>query len=59
MNAPTQHQWPVGLASPRDQEAHLMGKHGDGKDGEEGDKNQSKKESDGQWTKPVTNPPKK
>ncbi|GFE25188.1 hypothetical protein Sliba_56410 [Streptomyces nigrescens] len=36
-----------------------MGKHGDGKGGEEGDRQQSPKESDGQWTKPVTDPPKK
>lgn len=36
-----------------------MGTHGDGKGGEEGDKKQSNKEKDGQWTKPVTNPPKK
>lgn len=35
-----------------------MGKHGDGKGGSQGDNNQSKKESDGQWNKPVT-PPKK
>ncbi len=35
-----------------------MGEHGDGKGGEVGDKKQSPKESDGQWTKPVT-PPKK
>jgi len=36
-----------------------MGKHGDGKGGAEGDRQQSPKESDGQWTKPVTDPPKK
>ncbi|GAA2337169.1 hypothetical protein Scani_57050 [Streptomyces caniferus] len=36
-----------------------MGKHGDGKGGAEGDRQQSPKESDGQWTKPVTAPPKK
>ncbi len=36
-----------------------MGKHGDGKGGAEGDKQQSPKESDGRWTKPVTDPPKK
>lgn len=36
-----------------------MSKHGDGKGGTEGDKQQSPKESDGQWTKPVSDPPKK
>lgn len=36
-----------------------MGKHGDGKGGADGDRQQSPKESDGQWTKPVTDPPKK
>ncbi|WP_414166406.1 hypothetical protein ACMATS_00435 [Streptoverticillium reticulum] len=36
-----------------------MGKHGDGKGGEEGDKQQSPRESDGQWGRPVTDPPKK
>ncbi|MFJ6697155.1 hypothetical protein ACIQM4_13945 [Streptomyces sp. NPDC091272] len=36
-----------------------MGKHGDGKAGSDGDKQQSPKESDGQWSKPVQNPPKK
>ncbi|GGN45882.1 hypothetical protein GCM10012285_29920 [Streptomyces kronopolitis] len=36
-----------------------MGKHGDGKGGTDGDKQQSPKESDGRWTKPVTDPPKK
>ncbi|WP_329384754.1 hypothetical protein [Streptomyces sp. NBC_01716] len=35
----------------------FMGEHGDGKDGTEGDKKQTPKESDGQWTRPV--PPKK
>ena len=35
------------------------GGHGDGKGGSEGDKKQSPKESDGQWNKPVTDPPKK
>ncbi|CAL9576689.1 hypothetical protein SUDANB178_04914 [Streptomyces sp. enrichment culture] len=35
-----------------------MGKHGDGKGGEDGDKKQSPKEADGRWTKPIT-PPKK
>ncbi|MFB7907377.1 hypothetical protein ACFY2K_00330 [Kitasatospora sp. NPDC001309] len=30
-----------------------MGKRGDGKGGESGDKKQSKRESDGQWTKKV------
>ncbi len=40
-------------------EALRMGTHGDGKGGEEGDKNQSNKEKDGQWNKPVTDPPKK
>lgn len=35
------------------------GTHGDGKGGTEGDKQQSPKESDGQWTKPVSDPPKK
>ncbi|MCY0924260.1 hypothetical protein OS965_40220 [Streptomyces sp. H27-G5] len=35
------------------------GTHGDGKGGTDGDKQQSPKESDGQWTKPVTDPPKK
>ena len=33
-------------------------KHGDGKGGKEGDKQQSKKESDGKWDKPVSNPKK-
>ncbi len=33
--------------------------HGDGKGGEEGDKNQSNKEKEGQWNKPVIDPPKK
>ncbi|GES34103.1 hypothetical protein San01_65910 [Streptomyces angustmyceticus] len=36
-----------------------MGKHGDGKGGADGDRQQSPKESDGRWTKPVTDPPKK
>jgi len=36
-----------------------MGKHGDGKGGADGDRQQSPKESDGQWSKPVTDPPKK
>ncbi len=36
-----------------------MGKHGDGRDGRDGDKRQSPKESDGQWNKPVSDPPKK
>lgn len=34
-----------------------MGNHGDGKGGSDGDKQQSPKESDGQWNKPI--PPKK
>ncbi len=29
-----------------------MGRHGDGKGGEDGDKRQSPKESDGQWPPP-------
>lgn len=33
-----------------------MGTHGDGKGGSDGDKKQSPKEGDGQWTKPI--PPK-
>ncbi|WP_285366390.1 hypothetical protein [Streptomyces albipurpureus] len=33
-----------------------MGKHGDGKGGEEGDQVQSPRESDGQWKKPVPPP---
>ncbi|GGP84074.1 hypothetical protein GCM10010278_73220 [Streptomyces melanogenes] len=36
-----------------------MAKHGDGKGGSDGDKQQSPKESDGQWNKPVSEPPKK
>ncbi|MFI0983293.1 hypothetical protein ACH4SP_40575 [Streptomyces sp. NPDC021093] len=36
-----------------------MGKHGDGKGGSDGDKQQSPKESDGQWSRPISNPPKK
>lgn len=36
-----------------------MGQHGDGKGGSEGDKKQSPKESDGQWSGPVSNPPKR
>ncbi len=35
-----------------------MGKHGDGKGGTDGDKRQGPRESDGQWNKPVANPPK-
>lgn len=30
-----------------------MGKHGDGKGGSDGDQNQSLKESDGRWDKPI------
>lgn len=30
-----------------------MGKHGDGKGGSEGDRNQSRKECDGRWDKPI------
>ncbi|GAA3488723.1 hypothetical protein [Streptomyces cremeus] len=36
-----------------------MGTHGDGKGGSEGDKQQSPRESDGQWNRPISNPPKK
>ncbi|MCX5200416.1 hypothetical protein OG897_02915 [Streptomyces sp. NBC_00237] len=36
-----------------------MGTHGDGKGGSDGDKQQSPRESDGQWNRPVSNPPKK
>ncbi|MGW6605411.1 hypothetical protein [Streptomyces sp. NPDC055036] len=36
-----------------------MGQHGDGKGGTEGDKKQSPREGDGQWPRPVTDPPKK
>lgn len=46
-------------ASTRTRRRSHVGKHGDGKGGEEGDKQQSPRESDGQWTKPVTDPPKK
>lgn len=31
----------------------MAGKHGDGKGGSDGDKKQSPKESDGQWSKPI------
>lgn len=34
-----------------------MGAHGDGKGGAEGDKDQSPRESDGQWDKPIPPPP--
>ncbi|MDT3395417.1 hypothetical protein RKE29_01920 [Streptomyces sp. B1866] len=30
-----------------------MGEHGDGQGGAEGDQNQSPKESDGQWNRPI------
>lgn len=34
----------------------MGGKHSDGKNGEEGDKRQSPRESDSQWPGPVTPP---
>lgn len=37
----------------------MSGKHGDGKGGVSGDKQQSPRESDGQWTKPVPPAPSK
>ena len=45
--------------TPRTREESRMGTHGDGKGGSDGDKQQSPRESDGQWNRPVTNPPKK
>jgi len=50
---------PTAPARPHRRRGTAMGKHGDGKGGAEGDRQQSPKESDGQWTKPVTDPPKK
>lgn len=45
--------------APHRRRGSTMGKHGDGKGGADGDRQQSPKESDGRWTKPVTDPPKK
>ncbi|GHF71121.1 AraC family transcriptional regulator [Streptomyces mashuensis] len=55
------HDAPAGQyrRSDTDPKEARMGKHGDGKGGAEGDKQQSPRESDGQWNKPVSNPPKK
>ncbi|MFF5565860.1 hypothetical protein ACFY7Z_04770 [Streptomyces sp. NPDC012623] len=36
----------------------MSGRHGDGKGGSDGDRKQSPREGDGQWNKPVSNPPK-
>ncbi|MEV6974365.1 hypothetical protein [Kitasatospora sp. NPDC093806] len=33
-----------------------MGNHGDGQGGKSGDQQQSRKESDGRWTRPVPPP---
>ncbi|MET7798488.1 hypothetical protein [Streptomyces decoyicus] len=48
-----------GPTAPPPTKGGIHGKRGDGKGGEEGDRQQSPKESDGRWTKPVTQPPKK
>ncbi|MDH6579811.1 hypothetical protein [Kitasatospora sp. MAP5-34] len=42
-----------GSNSNSNSNSNTGGGHGDGKGGEAGDKNQSKRESDGQWTRKV------